>query len=323
MKIFCYSVCFIICYYLGDCAQPYFPSQIVFSPDSGLTKYAIDEINQRAYVTYPFTPSLTSTAYVLQHFPYAVPDSPQSRYYVQLSTISPNNSCMYGTYWEYGGDMLNFFPSHWSHDNIFEIKNYIQFDYQMIYFNDSSEDHWYSNENCSTETGDQYPCQEIYFQKNTDIPSRFIQVRRAQWKVIRETTYFTILSIGKPDDKYFNSIPKDWFERCRDDDLGVLYSPQTLTISLHENVKVQVWLQSPPHRINGNDTVSIQWTTMNCTDCFALSPTRMVFNMRNFHQKQILTITRRKNFEQTLIIPSFNGGGFDLVQPDDYPINIL
>ncbi|CAF0993781.1 unnamed protein product [Adineta steineri] len=36
---------------LGYCAQPYFPAQIIFSPNNGQTIFAIDEINQRAYKT--------------------------------------------------------------------------------------------------------------------------------------------------------------------------------------------------------------------------------------------------------------------------------
>ncbi|CAF1374231.1 unnamed protein product [Rotaria magnacalcarata] len=307
-----------------ECAQPYFPTQIVFSPDDGLTIFAIDEINQRAYVTYPFTPSLRQTAFVMQHFPYTVPDSPQSKYYVQLSIVSPMNSCMFGTYWKYGGNMLNFFPLHWVNGSSFELKNYMKFNYEMIHSNDSSvdEDYWYSNETCSVDTGDKYPCQEIYFEKNTDIPRRSVEVRRAEWKVIQITTYFTILSIGKPNEKYFNSIPKDWFHICRDDDLEVLYNPQRISIGLHESVKIQVWLRSPPHRIDGNDTVTIQWKSINCTDCFTLSPKEFIFNIKNFHERQALTITRLKNTEQAMIIPIFNGGGFDLVTPDDYPINI-
>ena len=310
---------------MNECAQPYFPPQIVFSPDNDVTIFAIDEINQRAYITYKFTPSLTQTAYVMKHIPYAAPDSPQSMYYVQLSSIAPDNSCMFGTYWKYGGNMLNFFPSHWLNDKSFEIKNYMNFNYQMIHSNDSfqAEDHWYSNETCSLATGDKYPCQEIYFQKNTEIPYRSVEVRREQWKIVRETTYFTIKSIDKPDDKYFETIPKNWFQICRDDDLEVFYNPQTIRLGLHESVKIQVWLATPPHRINGNDTVIIQWKSTNYTDSFTISPKELSFNMENFHIKQILTITRMNNTEQTMILSYFDGGGFNLVRPDDYPINIL
>ncbi|CAF3718773.1 unnamed protein product [Rotaria sp. Silwood1] len=326
MKIFWlwYLVSFITCYYFGESAQPYFPPQIVFSPDDGLTIFAIDEINQRAYVTYPFTPSLRQTAWVMQHFPYAVPDSPQSKYYVQLSALSPMDSCMYGTYWKYGGNMLNFFPSHWINGSSFKIKNYMKFNYVMIHSTNSSEDedHWYSNVTCRPDSGEIVPCQEMYFEKNTNIPRRSVEVHRAEWKVIQVTTYFTIKRIGKPDDKYFNSIPKDWFHICRDDDLEVLYNPQTISLSLHESVKVQVWLSTPPHRIDGNDTVIIQWKSINYTDCFTLSPKELIFNIENFHERQTLTITRVKNTEQTMLIPIFNGGGFDLVRPDAYPINI-
>jgi hypothetical protein len=30
-----------------------------------------------------------------------------------------------------------------------------------------------------------------------------------------------MISIGKPNDKYFDSIPKDWPVDCRDADLGI------------------------------------------------------------------------------------------------------
>ena len=49
MKQFWYYIPFIIYRYGTDCVQPYFPSQIVFSPDNGVTTIAVDEVNQRAY----------------------------------------------------------------------------------------------------------------------------------------------------------------------------------------------------------------------------------------------------------------------------------
>ncbi|CAF4952652.1 unnamed protein product, partial [Rotaria magnacalcarata] len=60
--------------------------------------------------------------------------------------------------------------------------------------------------------------------------------------------------MGKPDEKYFDSIPKNWSLACRDVMLGLLYFPQTSKISLDQSVKIQVWLITPPHRIDGNDT---------------------------------------------------------------------
>ena len=45
MKTYLYFILFILWYYTVETAQPYFPPQIVFSPDDGLTIYAIDEIN--------------------------------------------------------------------------------------------------------------------------------------------------------------------------------------------------------------------------------------------------------------------------------------
>jgi hypothetical protein len=74
MKIYLYLISFVLYYYNGQTAQPYFPPQIVFSPDDDEIIVAIDEINQRAYTTYPVTSSLTVFAYVLKHFPYAPSD---------------------------------------------------------------------------------------------------------------------------------------------------------------------------------------------------------------------------------------------------------
>jgi hypothetical protein len=64
-------------------------------------------------------------------------------------------------------------------------------------------------------------------------------------------TYFTDASIGKADDKYFQSIPKNWFPFCRDVDLGVLYDPTRIRL------KLQVWLSAPPYEVDGNDIVTI------------------------------------------------------------------
>ena len=128
--------------------------------------------------------------------------------------------------------------------------------------------------------------------------------------------------MGKPDEKYFDSIPKNWYGACRDVMLGLLYYPQTSKIDLNQSAKVQVWLITPPHRINGNDTLEIQWKPTDCTDCFTWTPKQLNFNGENFHEKQTLTITRVKDGPKTTLIPSFNGGGFDVVPTQLYPIYI-
>jgi hypothetical protein len=43
---------------------------------------------------------------------------------------------------------------------------------------------------------------------------------------------------------------------------------------------------------------------------------------KNFHEKQILTITRVKNGPLAKIFPIYNGGGFNSVSIDDFPIII-
>jgi len=175
---------------------------------------------------------------------------------------------------------------------------------------------------CETTSGQTYPCEEIYFQKNTQIPLRSTRVARGGWSVLQIPTYYKVISVGKPDDKYFDSIPEGWPLGCTDVMLGLLYYPQTSKIDLNQSVKVEVWLKTPPHRVNGNDTVRIQWKSQACSDCFKLSPEGLFFNENNFQEKQILTITRIKNSSKTTLIPSFIGGGFNLVTPDNYPIFI-
>jgi hypothetical protein len=323
MKILWCVILFISSYHTGDCAQPNFPSQIVFSLDNGQKIYAIDEINQQAFTTLTYGTSGRETSYVMKHFSNAIPNSPESKHYVQLLIDSPPLGCMYGTYWQYGGNVFNSFPSHWWFNRTsFEIMNYMNFRYEMIHSTDSSlnEDYWYANVTCQTDSGEVYPCEEIYFQKNTQIPLRFTQVIRRGWNVLQETTNYKIISMGKPDEKYFDSIPKNWTSVCRDVMLGLLYYPQTSKIDLNQNAKVDIWLITPPHRINGSDTVRIQWKPTNCTDCFTWTPKQLSFNSANFQEKQSLTITRIKDGPKTTLIPIFNGGGFDIVPNEIYPI---
>jgi hypothetical protein len=107
MKILWCLISFSLSYYLVETVQPYFPSQVVFSPDNGQTIIAIDEINQRAYKSVALNSTSRQTSFLMEHFPYAVPDSPQSKYYVQLLIDSSTASCKYGTYWKYGTNNFN------------------------------------------------------------------------------------------------------------------------------------------------------------------------------------------------------------------------
>lgn len=324
IRIHLYLVAIILCCYTGECAQPYFPPQIVFSPDNGVTTIAIDEINQRAYQKIAMSSYASETSFVLKNFPYAIPGSPQSKYYVQLLVDFPPLNCMYGTYWKYGGNTFNSFPSYWLNGSSFEINNYMKFTYAMIHSKDSSvdEDYWYSNVPCRTDSGGIFPCEEIYFKKNTQTPLRSTRVARGGWDVRQFTTYYKIISVGKPDDTLFDSIPKNWSLACRDVMLGLAYYPQTSKIDFDQSAQVQVWLITPPHPIHGNDTVRIQWKPKECNDCFRLSPDELYFNGANFQERQTLTITRVKTGPNTTFIPIFKGGGFDLVTPNIYPIFI-
>ena len=161
--------------------------------------------------------------------------------------------------------------------------------------------------------GETYKCQEIYFHKNTNIPIRYSEVVLVDTEIIRQTRNFTIYSMEKPSDKYFDSIPENWTEDCRDGDLGVLYNPNEITLHVQQSVEVEVWLPAPPHQIHGNSTVIFHWLTFLCRSCFTWTPKQLVFNGTNFQEKQILTITRLKDSEESFLIPSCIGGGYDNV----------
>lgn len=313
MKLYLYLISFVLWFDCSQCEQPYFPQQIVFSVNN-LTIYGIDEINQRAFTTYPYSARSMQNGFVMKNFTYAQPDSPQSKYYVLLSDVTSSlGTCQYETYWEYGGSVYDIFPFYWRNGTSYEIKNYLKFDYEMIHSSNSSddEDYWYSNKDCRGGDKQIYPCQEIYFKKNTEIPLRYTEVNplsKLKPQVIRN---FTIISMGKPDEKYFDLIPKNWTVACRDANLELLLNPDSLQIENQHSSIVQLWLSTPPHRINGNDTVTLQWKIDGCNDCVTWTPKQIIFTDQNFHEKQNLTITRVKDGISTLFRADIHGGGFD------------
>ena len=265
----------------------------------------------------------------MQKFPYAIPDSPESKHYVQLHLYSAGDTCEYITYWQYGDNRLVSFPDHWYYNSTsFHIGNYIHFNYKMLHSENANSDvdYWYANEQCQVYSGQNYPCEEIFFKKGTDIPLRYTQVIRQGWDLTQVTTTFQILSIGQPDDHLFDRIPKRWAYICTDVMLGVIYNPQMPTLHLDETVTIQVSLRSPPHRINGNDTVSIEWQPADysiCKDCVTWSPKQLRFNAQNFQQQQTLTVTRVNDGGQETLIPTFLGGGFEKIVAGNFFIQIF
>ncbi|CAF3948054.1 unnamed protein product [Rotaria sp. Silwood2] len=261
----------------------------------------------------------------MKDFPYSIPDSPQSKHYVQLLVSFSPSDCMYETYEKYGGNFFNSFPLHWYHNSTsFKIENYVKFDYEMVHStnNTRTEDYWYSNVKCRVCGTKLYPCDEIYFKRSTDISIRRIQSEDGS--CVQQITTYKVISMSKSDESLFDTIPKSWAYTCRDVTLGVQYEPQVLTIELHRSSTVQVWLNTPPHRIHGNDTVIIEWQTSNlstCIDCATLQPERFIFNSTNFEKRQELVINRVKAGE-VIFVPIFHGGGYDMVLPSGYPIYI-
>ena len=143
--------------------------------------------------------------------------------------------------------------------------------------------------------------------------------------MLHETIYYEVISIGKPDNRLFNRIPQNWAYNCTDLSLGLLYDPQILVIPLDKTSSIQLWLTTPPHRINGNDSVIIEWhpsTASKCNDCVTWTPKQFSFNSTNFQQTQRLQITRVKDGQGIYLVPIFSGGGFNIVDPEQSRISI-
>ncbi|CAF4962438.1 unnamed protein product [Rotaria sp. Silwood1] len=295
---------FVLWMYYVECIQPYFPPQITFIIEESNNRYlfAVDEINQRAYKWHRVDSVDQLHAYVMQHFPYAIPDSPESKNYVQLEVYEPVY-CVYTAIWKYGGGMHDSFPEHWYYNmTSFKIGNYMEFSSKMIHATNSSkdEDHWYSEDICTLKTGDEYPCEEIFFKKNTNIPLRYTFIEGHEFFAIRATINYKIISIGKPN---LN--------------LGLDYILPSSIINVNDSATVKIRLTSPPHRVTGNDTMILQFrvdeTSSECQDCLKWEPKEFYFNIKNFHEYQTMIVTRIKDGSETTIGPIINGDGYDKI----------
>jgi hypothetical protein len=311
-----------------NCIQPYFPPQITFTREdpSNSYLYAVDEINQRAYRWNRIDSQDQLYSYAMQHFPYATRNSPESKNYVQLIIYDPQY-CDYTAIWKYGSGMHDSFPEHWYYNTTsYKIGNYIEFSSKMIHAINSSkdEDRWYSEEKCTLTAADEYPCEEVFFKKNTDIPLRYVYIYHTAMHNLRVTINYKVISIGKPDDKLFETIPKNWMNNCTDLNLGLDFILPSPIIKLNKSVTIQVRLTSPPHQVEGNDTMSIQWqvdeTSSECRDCLIWEPKEFYFNIDNFHQYQNMFITRIKDGSETTLRPIMNGGGYEKTRSDVYRI---
>ncbi|CAF2542996.1 unnamed protein product [Rotaria sp. Silwood2] len=210
MKQLFWCLLFFLCSQVTYCTQPYLTSQITFYTDDDKTLVAVNEINQQAYQMYTINSLQAQYAFAIKQFPYTIPDSPESKYYVQLISYFPSNSCMYGAYLKHDGFSFNSFPLHWnSNSTTFKIENYIKFNYKMIHSenNSTTEDYWYADQLCEVYSGENFPCEEIYFIKDTNISLRTTKVIRQGWDLIQRTTKYRVISIGKPDVHLFNMIP--------------------------------------------------------------------------------------------------------------------
>ena len=111
---------------------------------AGSTLYAINETNQRAYKSVRDSVKSSETVYARRSFPYAILDSPQSKYYVYLQDKAPATGCRYETCWKYGGNYFDTFSEHWRNGSSLEIKNSIDYKYEMIHSNNrSAYQDWY------------------------------------------------------------------------------------------------------------------------------------------------------------------------------------
>lgn len=309
-----------------ECAQPYFPPQITFVAEYEFVNitYALDEINQRAFLAQNNEAPGQLRSYVMKHIPDATPDSPQSKYYVLIDSIQ-QAYCQYSTVWQYGSASAGqFFPQHWYGDDTYNISNYMLFNSKMIRPNDSApdEDYWRSDYECTLDSGANAPCQEIFFKKDTEIPLRYRAIRHPPPMLNYQYSIdFHVISIGKPDDRLFQTIPKNWKDNCTDLDLRFECNNPTVLVDLNQSITIRIRLTTPPHKENGNDTLiarlQIDETLTVCFDCITWEPKEFYFNSDNFHEYQNITVTRVKIGSRTVLLPQGQDRGFQKVTKNE------
>ncbi|CAF4117741.1 unnamed protein product, partial [Rotaria magnacalcarata] len=191
-----------------QCAQLYFPLQVTFSIDNDhQTIMAIDLVNQNSYQI----SQERGYAFVMKNFPYTIPDSPESKHYVVV--IHPTVVVM-----------VRFGDMDFAHSvHIQTIGIIIHSTNHM----NETEDYWYADEKCSLYSEAEYPCEEIYFIKNTEIPLRTTRVVHRGLDILQVVTNYENLSIGKSDEELLDKILKDRAYNCQDITLGFEHDPET------------------------------------------------------------------------------------------------
>ncbi|CAF4274302.1 unnamed protein product [Rotaria socialis] len=239
-----------------------------------------------------------------------------------IMAIDPVNQNSYQTSQERGYDfVMKNFP--YTIPDSPESENFVELSTIGIIIH--SANHTNETEKCSLYSGAEYPCEEIYFIKNTEILLRTTHVVHRGLDSLRVVTNYGNVSICKPHEELFGKIPKDWAYNCQDVTLGLEHDPEMSKVDVNQSASVQLRLTSPLHCIYGNDTVILEWQpskNSSCMDCVSWKPERLYFNSVKFEEPQELIVTRVENGDLKEMIPVFHGGRYESVFADAYSIYI-
>lgn len=92
----------------------------------------------------------------------------------------------------------------------FSVGNYLKFTYNLVHWTNSSVDYWRSIETCLVPSLGCIHCEEMFFEKDTDIPIQYNYINIDGQHIHLQTIWFTDVTVGKSVNNYFKTIPKDY-----------------------------------------------------------------------------------------------------------------
>jgi hypothetical protein len=326
---------------------PQFPKQFTMKysvmTDSYTTRFlfAQDELKQKAYVE-AHVDGQSEPIYLgwlLHSPPGALPDSPESKYMVDISYTPGFSDCAYHAFWNYTNRPQFNFPRHyfvqqkigWNAKvvNFYDTPDHMILNGTVV-INNKKYTRYETPQRCKYQNVE-YPCQSIYFTADEhELPFQSIFVKQKQSDMDQEeyiTTSYEFLEVAPPANSFWdiNKLPKNWATSCDDGNRFIVTNPEEVQVHPGVTQYASISLGTPPHTINGTDVVTIQLFADKCSpcrtlDCIAFSPEEIKFNSKNWNIPQQVKILYAKRDGQESIVLRASGGGYtDL---PDYGIDV-
>jgi hypothetical protein len=257
-------------------------------------------------------------SFIFGKVPGAEPQSPEAKYHT-LFDLDPSapQQCKYEAYSLQSPRMEWGFPTSWF---TFDTEPKIKIDPQvyLVYkyslhkggnpaVTDGVLCDWYASfDFCQGE-----PCQMVYFKKGTNLP-----VKSKLWQESRGwhlSTVHYVNSTDGPIEQYLSKIPKDWVNRCYDNNMEFSFMPDHFDEKVSSTIDLTVEIEAPPHLVNGTNVVTGQFVNAvgdgyDCTDCIKINTKTFAFSAVKLSQKVSITMVKPG---MQRIRAEIQGGGYE------------